>query len=311
MASWLLSRSLTRPVMDLSRAASRLGEGDFEARVEPSGGREMEELGRVFNSMAPKLKDFTRLTAAMALASEVHRRLIPAGLPAIAGMDMAAASVSCEEVGGDSFDVIPAAHGEPEITAMLVGDVSGHGLDAALLMATARAFLRMGAGQPGDASDVVAAVNRLLCLDTGGSGRFMTLFYLEAAPGRGRMRWVRAGHDPAILYSPARDAFEELGGSGIPLGVVEDRRFETSSRAWLAPGEVLLIGSDGLWEARGPDGSMFGKERVREVLRRSSGLAAKEVLDALFQALDQFKQGLPAEDDVTLLVLKAAPKEDA
>jgi sigma-B regulation protein RsbU (phosphoserine phosphatase) len=310
-AAWLVSRSVTRPIVELSRAAVRLGEGDFEARVTPSGGRELSELGGAFNQMAPRLKDHTRLTAAMALAKEVHHRLIPAGLPDIPGLDMAAVSISCEEVGGDSFDVIPGAHGDPGVTAMLVGDVSGHGLDAALLMATARAFLRMGAGQPGDASEMVVGVNRLLCLDTAGSGRFMTLFYLEAAPGRGQMRWVRAGHDPAILYCPARDAFEELTGSGIPLGVVEDRQFQVSSRAWLEPGEVLLIGSDGLWEARGPDGFMFGKDRVRETLRRTGGLSAKEVLDALLKELDRFKQGLPAEDDVTLLVLKAAPKEDA
>lgn len=310
LAAWLLSRSFTRPIVELSRASARLGEGDFGVRVTPSGGRELSEMGRIFNAMVPQLKDRTRLAAAMALAQEVHHRLLPAELPQVAGLDLAAVSISSEEVGGDSFDVVPGAHGHPDRVVALVGDVSGHGLDAALLMATARAFLRMRANQPGSPAEAVTDVNRLLAMDTVGSGRFMTLFYLEADPRTQSMRWVRAGHDPAILYNRAEDSFEELGGPGIPLGVLEDRTFAQSSRAWLRPGDVLLIGSDGMWEARGPGGDMFGKERVREILRASSGLAAKGVLEALMAALDAFREGSPAEDDVTLLVLKASNTED-
>ena len=309
LAAWLVSRSVTRPITDLSKAAVKLGEGDFEARVVPEGGRELQELGRVFNGMGPKLKDHTRLTSAMALAQEVHRSLLPAAWPALPGLDLAAESLSCEEVGGDSFDVIPGAHGQPQITAALVGDVSGHGLDAALLMATARAFLRIRASQPGSPAEVVTDVNRFLALDTVGSGRFMTLFYLEADPQARELRWVRAGHDPAILYSPAKGRFEDLTGSGIPLGVLEDRIFTESARPWIAPGEALLIGSDGLWEARSPDGDMFGKERVRDILRSNAGSPARDILEALTAALREFKAGSPIEDDVTLLVIKSSTTE--
>ena len=309
LTAWLVSRTVTKPITDLSLAAAKLGEGDFDSRVEPAGGRELKKLGRVFNEMGPQLKDHTRLMAAMALAQEVHHRLLPADWPDLPGLDLAALSLSSEEVGGDSFDVIVGAHGQSQLTAVLVGDVSGHGLDAALLMATARAFLRMRAHQPGTPAEVVTAVNRFLTMDTFGSGRFMTLFYLEIDPVAGAMRWVRAGHDPAILYNSALDGFEELGGPGIPLGVVADRVFLDASRPCIAPGDVLLIGSDGLWEARGSEGDMFGKERVRDILRQNAGSPAKEILDAIMAALQEFKEGSPIEDDVTLLVIKSSITE--
>ena len=309
LAAWLVSRSVTRPISDLSQAAVRLGQGDFSARVVPSGGRELTEMGMIFNEMIPQLEDRTRLLQAMALAQEVHNRLLPSELPAPPGLDLAAASIPCEEMGGDSYDVFPLGHCNRGCTVALVGDVSGHGLDAALLMATARALLRMRARQAGSPAEVVTDVNRFLAQDTVGSGRFMTLFYLEISPCSHALRWVRAGHDPAILYRPALDGFEELGGPGIPLGVMEDRVFTEFARTALDPGEVLLIGSDGLWEARGPDGSMFGKDRVRELLRENAGLTANGVLQAILKALEAFRGDSPAGDDVTMLVIKAMNTE--
>lgn len=311
LAAWMVSLSFTRPLSELARANARLGDGDFSVRVTPSGGREIEELGRAFNEMVPGLEERTRLREAMELAREVHRRLIPSRLPRIEGLELAGASIACEETGGDSFDVIPGAHGDDHRAAALVGDVSGHGLDATLLMATARAYLRMRALQAGTPAQVVTDVNAFLSRDTAGTGRFMTLFYLELDPKGQTMSYVRAGHDPAILYRSASQDFEELGGPGIPLGVLEDRVFEEVRRPWLAAGDVLLIGSDGLWESRGPDGEMFGKDRVREALRESAAGSAEEILAALLAALDSFREGEPAEDDVTLLVVKAKDKETA
>ncbi|MFP5222816.1 MAG: SpoIIE family protein phosphatase [Acidobacteriota bacterium] len=311
VAALYVSRSFTRPLSDLARMADRLGEGDFTVRVTPSGGREFMELGKVFNEMVPELEESTRLKQAMVLAREVHQRLIPEVIPAVAGLDLAAVSIPCQETGGDSFDVIPAAHDNPDRTALLVGDVTGHGLDAALLMATARAYLRMRVRQPGTPAQVMNDVNRFLSLDTGDTGRFMTLFYLEANPRSGTMRWVRAGHDPAILYRAATDDFQELGGPGIPLGVLDDRTFQENTQPMPQHADVLLIGSDGLWEARGPDGSMFGKERVRAILREHAASGARDILDTLLAAWNEFRGDEPAEDDVTLMVIKTVNTGDA
>lgn len=311
VAALVVSRSFTRPLSDLANMADRLGEGDFTVRVTPSGGREFMELGKVFNEMVPELEESTRLKQAMILAREVHQRLLPDKMPAVAGLDLAAVSIPCQETGGDSFDVIPAAHDNPHRTALLVGDVTGHGLDAALLMATARAYLRMRVRQPGTPAQVMTDVNRFLSLDTGDTGRFMTLFYLEANPRSNVMRWVRAGHDPAILYRAATDDFQELGGPGIPLGVLDDRIFQENTQPMPECGDVLLVGSDGLWEARGPDGSMFGKERVRAVLREHAPRPAQAILDTLLAAWNDFRGDVPAEDDVTLMVIKTVNTGEA
>jgi len=303
--AWVMSRSVTRPVMELSRAAGRLGEGDFSARVTPSGSREIQQLGRSFNDMVPHMEDSVRLRQAMALAHEVQHSLLPAAMPVLPGLDIAGTSRYCDETGGDYYDAIPDAHGQPGRLACMVGDVSGHGIDAALLMTTARAFLRMRSHQPGTPAQVIDEVNAFLASDTFGTGRFMTLFYLEFDTPGGPLHWVRAGHDPAIFYDSARDAFEELGGPGIPLGVLQDHACRENSRPPLNPGDVLLIGSDGMWEARDPGGAMFGKERVRDILRGNAHAPAAAIIAALLDVLDEFKDGRPVEDDVTLLVIKA------
>jgi sigma-B regulation protein RsbU (phosphoserine phosphatase) len=171
-------------------------------------------------------------------------------------------------------------------------------------MTTARAFLRLRALQPGDPGQVVSEVNRLLAMDTVGTGRFMTLFYLELAQDRVELRWVRAGHDPAMLYDPTTDTFTDLGGPGLPLGAVEDYAYQDSVRPGLKPGQVLLVGSDGLWEARNQAGEMFGKDRVRAVIRANAHLPAGEVLETLLSAMTAFRGSQPVEDDVTLVVLR-------
>ncbi|WP_243439585.1 SpoIIE family protein phosphatase [Fundidesulfovibrio soli] len=308
-ASWFAARVFTRPIMALAKAWEKVAHGDFSVRVEPGGGGEITALGESFNKMIPHLEEHTRLKQSMALAREVQRLLLPGTLPRVAGLDMAARSIPCEDTGGDSYDVIPRAHGMPGLTAALVGDVSGHGLDAALLMATARALVRMRVRQPGNAAQTVTDVSALLAQDTYGSGRFMTMFYIELDARSRRMVWVRAGHDPAILYRAGEDVFDELHGQGVPLGVLEKLTFTQSEQAWPDPGDVLLIGSDGIWEARGPDGTMFGKQRVREVMRANASLPAAAIMEAVLEELRAFQGDVPSADDVTLLVIKPLKSE--
>jgi sigma-B regulation protein RsbU (phosphoserine phosphatase) len=185
-----------------------------------------------------------------------------------------------------------------------VGDVSGHGVDAALLMTTARAFIRMRATQPAAPARVVSLTNRDLVLDMGDSGNFMTLFYMEIDPRSRTARWVRAGHEPALLYCPVRDQFEELTGSGAPLGVDPDFDFAEQKLPALHPGTILAVGTDGIWEARDSDGRFFGKERFRDVIRRQAAGSAQDLLTAVFDEVGGFCRGMPSQDDITLVVAK-------
>lgn len=248
--------------------------------------------------------DLTDQKKALELAGKVQRSLIPARPPSIPGLDLAGRTDSCQEVGGDYFDFLYGSDFPAGILRVAVGDISGHGVDAALLMTTARAFTRTRAVQPEGPSTVVANINRDLALDMGDSGSFMTLFYMEIDPARRMARWVRAGHEPALLYCPVRDQFEELSGAGLPLGVDRDAGFVEQALPALHPGTLLALGTDGIWEARNPEGQFFGKERFRDILRREAQRSAQEMVAAVFDELDRFCRGMPYQDDVTLVVIK-------
>ena len=178
-------------------------------------------------------------------------------------------------------------------------------------MASARAFLRQRAALPGNIADVVSDVNRQFTADVEASGQFMTLFYLTVDGEARRVEWVRAGHDPAILYDPATDSFEELKGPGIALGVDEDWEYEASTRSDLTEGQILLLFTDGIWEAHNEQGQSFGKDPIYEVIRKNKTRSADEILTRLLDRLTPFKGTETPEDDVTLVLIKvtAAPTQ--
>jgi sigma-B regulation protein RsbU (phosphoserine phosphatase) len=188
--------------------------------------------------------------------------------------------------------------------SVVVGDITGHGVDAALLMTSARAFLRMRASQPGSIAQIVNEMNRHLTRDVLDTGRFMTLFYMTIDTDNGHLHWVRAGHDPAIVYDPVQDKFEELKGSGQALGLDEKFAFEENLKTELASGQVIAIGTDGIWEAFNRDGEMYGKERFNNIIRQNASAEANDILNAIYSDLDSFRSGLKPEDDITLVVIK-------
>ena len=248
--------------------------------------------------------DLTEQKKALELAGKVQRSLVPARAPVVEGLDIAGRSDPCQEVGGDYFDFLYGPAYPAGNLIVVVGDISGHGVDAALLMTTARAFIRMRATQPADPARVVAMANHDLTLDMGDSGSFMTLFYMEIDPRGRTARWVRAGHEPALLYCPVRNQFEELTGNGAPLGVDLNFGFTDQALPALHPGTILALGTDGIWEACDPEGRLFGKERFRDVIRRQSAGSAQEILTAVFDAVGRFCRGMPSHDDITLVVIK-------
>ena len=250
------------------------------------------------------ITDLTEQKKALELAGKVQKSLIPARAPAIAGLDIAGRSDPCQEVGGDYFDFIYGPEYLEGTLKVVVGDISGHGVDAALLMTTARAFTRMRSGQPGGPSQVVSHINRDLTADMGDSGSFMTLFFMEIDPRQRSACWVRAGHEPALLYCPLRQSFEELSGSGIPLGVNIDAAFTEQTLPALNPGTILALGTDGIWEAFDPDGRAFGKERFRDAIRRAAEKSAAGIVAHVFDEVGRFTRGMPYPDDVTLVVIK-------
>ena len=285
----------------------------FEGTVVAKDGRHVPILvhgntlrgdqGEVIGNMA-FVTDMTEHKKALALAGEVQKSLLPQSKPDVHGLDVAGRNVSCDEIGGDYFDFLWRRENPDGPFSVVVGDITGHGVDSALLMTSARAFLRMRASQPGTISDIVSAMNSHLTQDVLETGRFMTLFYLTVDPQKDRIDWVRAGHDPALLYDPQQDTFEELKGTGVALGVNDAFKYPENRHQGLTNGQIIAIGTDGIWEAFNKKGAMFGKPRFKKIIRQNAAAGADDILNAVYNEINQFTEGQKTEDDITLVIIK-------
>jgi sigma-B regulation protein RsbU (phosphoserine phosphatase) len=299
------SKAMTAWFQEMVQAVERLGHGDFAYRMPLGSGDERAQVARAFNEMVPQLEDRIRIRKALDVAHEIQQTLLPSGELAIPGFAVAARSVYSDETGGDYFDFFPCGESACARYGFVVGDVTGHGIGAALLMATARAFVRAEAAKPEDLALRVSRVNRLLTADTRHSGNFMSLFFLEIDAGSRQVCWVRAGHDPAILYDPVSDTFEDLGGPGLVLGVDEAFAYRQQEKSVARAGMILLLFTDGIWETHDEEGNFFGKERLKAMVRDYAAESAEQIRDRILAAVKQFRGDLPMEDDMTLIVVKA------
>jgi len=132
----------------------------------------------------------------------------------------------------------------------------------------------------------------------------MTLFCSEIDTHNRSIRWVRAGHDPAIFYDPVTNTFEELKGPGLALGVDVDWRYEEHQKTGLQNGQIIVIGTDGIWEAHNSEGGTFGKESLLEIIRQHALVSAQEIVSAIINAVNRFRKDVIPEDDVTLVAIK-------
>jgi sigma-B regulation protein RsbU (phosphoserine phosphatase) len=295
-----LKRSLDALVVVLKQVTA----GRFHTRVKVTANDEIGYVGDVINEMTTGLIERDRMRRSLDLAMEVQQQLLPKEDLKIDGIDIAGKSIYCDETGGDYYDFIKTPAGRHNNISLVIGDVSGHGIPSALLMASVRSLLRQRASIPGSAPSIISDVNRLLTGDVGDSGQFVTLFYLCIDPVKRSLEWVRAGHDPAVIYNSHTDGFEELHGPGIALGVDENWEYEANRKVGLQKGQIIFLSTDGIHESRNLQGAMFGKTPILNIIRSHAGLSAKEILDAIYTELEKFRMGAPIEDDITGIVAK-------
>ena len=292
-------------IRDVTGAAESVARGDYSTFLPVKTEDEVGRLTENFNTMVTQLQERMRLKQEMDLAMEVQQSLLPQRPPRIRGFDIAGKSIYCEETGGDYYDFIEFPELGQGHMGVAVGDVAGHGIAPALLMTTVRAFLRSRVLiQPEDLAEAITEVNRLLCIDTVETGNFMTLFFMLIDSSNGKVHWVRAGHEPAMIYDPSTDFFDELHGNGIALGVDETYSFEEQKRDLWSDSQIVLIGTDGIWETENPQGESFGKERLKEIIRRHKNESSQEIVQAITDALAQHRQTALQQDDVTMVVIK-------
>ena len=306
LAGLLVARRFVGPIRRLTDSVSRLAAGDYDARVPEGGHDELSALARAFNTMAPQLHERMQVTETMTVAREIQQGLLPKHVPQIAGLDVAASNLPADATGGDYYDFLDVARWKPDTLAVTVGDVTGHGVPAALLMATARSLLRAHLRPGQTPAELIEAVNDPLFHDSP-ANRFMTLMYAEIDRPLRTLRIVSAGHDPVLVYDPDENRFFEVEGHDIPLGIEAGWSFSETEYPDLPPRAILLIGTDGIWESRPPDGGeMYGKAPLYRLLSEHRDQPAQKIVNTLLGELIAFRGGpdVPQLDDITVVVIK-------
>jgi sigma-B regulation protein RsbU (phosphoserine phosphatase) len=234
----------------------------------------------------------------LATARRIQTSLLPAAPPQIGGFEIAALSVPSREVGGDYYDFINI---EDRLLLLAIGDVSGKGVPAALLMSMLHAGVRAQAGGRQAVSGIVSRVNTLMFESTSPE-RFATFFLGALDREAGRFIYTNAGHNFPMLLR-GNGEVENLSTGGLLLGVMGDASYDEDSTV-IHAGDVLLLYTDGLTEATDHDGTQFGEERVCDVLRAMRGRSASSIREAFVQAVRDHTRGAPDQDDLTLIVVK-------
>lgn len=300
--TYLLAGNLSRPFRDIISVLHQIKKGRFHRRVRVVSNDEIGYTGDAINEMAEGLQERERMRRSLSLAREVQQNLLPKAAPSVPGLEISGKSLYCDETGGDFYDYILLNNDEKMLLVTAIGDVSGHGVSAALLMSSIRSLLRARTIFPGDPGEIVSHLNQQITGDTEETGQFVTLFYLEIQPGTRALTWVRAGHDPAYRYRAATDTVETLEGNGNALGIALDSNYSAvSGRS--EPGDIIVMTTDGIFETRRGD-DMFGRERLIEIVRRNRQLNADGIRDAVIDAVNDFRGAFPQEDDLTLVVIK-------
>jgi sigma-B regulation protein RsbU (phosphoserine phosphatase) len=245
-----------------------------------------------------------RSNAELHIAAEIQRSFLPDVIPQLMGFEIAARSVMAKEVGGDFFDVIPfeVIPLETGTLGILIADVSGKGVPAALFMALSRIVVRVNALWHHDPAKTIEDANNVITQDSK-AGMFVTLFYGTLSGKERTLTYVNAGHNPPIVYRRHDGSMEELMPTGIILGAVEHRVY-TSRTISIGAGDVIVMYTDGVTEATNNQLEMFGEERLRTIIRQSSTLPSNEIIEKILHGVETFSSGEPQFDDITLMVIK-------
>ena len=239
-----------------------------------------------------------RFERELSLAREIQQRFQPSSAPSVAGYEMQGISFPCYEIGGDYYDFIQRPDGRMVIA---LGDVSGKGTSAALLMSSLHAAMHAQIPAHKSLGETISAVNRYLA-ETIPMNRFITLFCAELDPETGTLSFLNAGHNPPLI-AHAGGSMEQLAAGGIPLGIVADAVYR-EGRTQLHPGDALVIYSDGVSETQNAAGDEYGPVRLYNVVARHIETTAAGIRDKIEADLTKFAQGTPAGDDITLVIVK-------
>jgi sigma-B regulation protein RsbU (phosphoserine phosphatase) len=271
---------------------------------------ELGDLAASFNAMAQAVKKGreeavlrAHLESELDTARTIQEKLLPHEMPRFHGFEIAGTSIPSKQVGGDYFDFLDLGEGQLGIA---IADVSGKGIPAALLMANLQASLHAQTYETEKVADVTARINNLLVKSTD-SNMFVTFFYGLLDRNRSTFTSTNAGQNhPLLLRSDL--TMEFLAKGGLVLGFLPDQKYDQQTTT-LQPGDVLVLYTDGITEARTPDKEeagekLFGEDRLVQVIEENAGHSAREIQAAILHAVSEHTKNTPQGDDITLVVIK-------
>jgi serine phosphatase RsbU (regulator of sigma subunit) len=311
VASVVVARRMVRPIHTLQAGAARIGQGDLDQHIQIQTGDELETLAEEINEMTVRLRDsrtaLERTTAErerreeeLRIAREIQQALLPREIAPPSGWSISTHYQPAQVVGGDLYDLLPLPNGQ---LGLVIGDVAGDGVPAALLMATTRTILRsivsQGVLSPGE---VLARANDLLYPDTP-RNLFVTCLYAVLDPSSGRLRYANAGHVAPLRRQASHARVDQLRARGMPLGLMPGSAYEEKEAA-IGPGETVLFYSDGLVEAHDSGREMFSMERLTSIAAQGEADGAA-LIQRVLAELNRFTgASWSQEDDLTLLALE-------
>lgn len=296
------SRNLKLLFDNETKVLRKVREGDLSTKVPVATYDEFGVIAEHTNHMIDGLRHRFELISSLKLAEEVQQNLLPDSSPYLDNFDISGTSIYCDETGGDYYDYLLLPDGK---LGIVVADACGHGIGAAMLMTSVRAFLTSAIRDYQNPAQLLRDINRHISRDCAKSGRFTTMFFLEIDPKTRQLKWVRAGHEPALFYHAKSKKISYLDGQGLVLGVDDTFIFEDSSSATLQTGDIILVGTDGIHETRNQSNEIFGQDRIRKIISEQADKPAKELLERIVTAVENFRGNLDQEDDITLVVVKA------
>jgi len=306
-----ISEGFVTAVHALRKGTSSLTKGELDTFIDIPNEDEFGDLADVFNEMTVAIRQGRgdalakeRLTREMETARGIQNRLLPSEEPALAGFEVTGTSIPSREVGGDYFDFLMQ---DTDRIGVAIGDVSGKGMPAALLMSNLQASLHGQVIHPSSVAQVVGLVNDLIVASTD-AHMFATFFYGLLDTTAGTFTSTNAGHNPPLVLR-ADGTMEYLKEGGLLLGMLDGQAYKQET-VNLGPGDVVILYTDGITEAVGPAAdeddidAMFGEEALEEVVARSSHLPAAGIKEAILDAVSRHTEGVAQSDDITLVVIR-------
>ena len=257
-------------------------------------------------------EELAHASAEFRVARRIQQKLFPTCTPRVAGMDISSAtfvfdiggaSYPAEAIGGDYYDYVPLTDGS---LGVAIGDVSGHGVGPALMMAEVRAYLRAFAHMSDEPGAILGLVNRVILPDIEGD-RFITLLLARLDPAGRTFVYASAGHPTGYILNAAGEVKQALPSTAIPLGIMPECGFPSSTPIPLETGDLILFLTDGIVEARSPDGAIFGTRRTIDLVRCYRHSPARQIVENLYHAVRAYAQNQPQYDDITATVIKVGP----